>query len=272
MKLRTLLLITLASGVHMASAAPAMQTPVGDPSMATVIATVNGKNITEWTLERYAQQRNVQQALTSQLRKALIEELVNRELIYQDAVSLGMDKTPLIEAEMDNARINIVASSMLNRSSDRFDVPEADLKKEYEARKEELGGQEVKARHILLENEADAKAVIAELDKGAKFAELAGKRSTDPSAVDGGNLGWFKPAQVMPPPFADAVAKLEKGTYTKTPVQTQYGWHVILLEDTRKVDPPPFDSVKEQIRVALQNKLIEKYIGELRAKAKISQP
>lgn len=271
MLLRTLLLLSLATAAHAASAAPATQTPAGDASMSAVIATVNGKGITEWTLQRYAQQRNVQQGLTSQQRQALIEELINRELIYQDAVNIGMDKAPQIEAEVDHAKINIVASAMLNRSSDRFDVSEADLKKEYDARKGELGGQEIKARHILLDNEADAKAVIAELDKGAKFAELAGKRSSDPSAVEGGDLGWFKPDQVAQP-FAEAAMKLKKGTYTKTPVQTQFGWHVILLEDTRSVEPPPFDTVKDQIRVALQNKIIENYIGELRGKAKISQP
>jgi len=270
MKLRTLLMLALAAGSSVAHAAPATQTPAGDPAMTTVIATVNGKSITEWTLQRYAQQRNVQQALSGQQRQALIEELINRELIYQDAVNIGMDKAPQIEAEVEHTKINIVASAMLNRSSDRFEVTEADLKKEYEARKNELGGQEIKARHILLENEADAKEVIAELDKGAKFAELAGKRSSDPSAMDGGDLGWLKPDQLMQP-FAEAAAKLKKGAYTKTPVQTPFGWHVILLEDSRSVEPPPFDAVKEQIRVGLQNKLIENYIGELRTKAKISR-
>jgi peptidyl-prolyl cis-trans isomerase C len=263
-------MLTLAAASTAVLAAPATQTPAGDPSMSAVIATVNGKSITEWTLQRYAQQRNVQQALSGQQRQALIEELINRELIYQDAISIGMDKAPQIEAEVEHTKINIVASAMLNRSSDRFEVTEADLKKEYETRKGELGGQEMKARHILLENEAAALAVIAELDKGANFAELAGKRSSDPSAVEGGDLGWFKPDQVVPQ-FSEAAAKLKKGAYTKAPVQTQFGWHVILLEDTRSVEPPAFDAVKEQIRVGLQNQLIENYIGELRAKAKISR-
>ncbi|HEC19560.1 MAG TPA: peptidylprolyl isomerase [Gammaproteobacteria bacterium] len=237
----------------------------------TVIATVNGKNITEWTLKRYASQRGLPPGpLTNKQREMLIEELINRELIYQDAVSIGIDKAPAIKKEIAHQRVNIIASTMLNRSSDRFEVSEEAMKKEYEKRKDELGGKEYKARHILLKNENDAKAVIAELDKGADFATLAGKESTGPSAVNGGDLGWFSPGQ-MDKTFAEATAKLKKGQYTKTPVHTDFGWHVIKLEDTRMVSPPKFEDIKEQIRVGLQNKLIEDYIRGLRESAKIQR-
>ena len=236
-----------------------------------VIATVNGTKITEGTFNRYAEQRGAPPGTpTAQQRNALIEELINRELIYQNAVSIGVDKTPAIQEEVNYQRINIIASSMLNRSSDRFTVTEADMKKEFENRKAELGGKEFKARHILLKTEADAKAVIAELDKGADFATLAGKKSTGPTATNGGDLGWFQPAQMVTP-FSEAAAKLEKGQYTKTPVKTQFGWHVILLEDTRAMNPPQYEDIKEQIRVGLQNKLIENYIGGLRKTAKIER-
>jgi peptidyl-prolyl cis-trans isomerase C len=237
-----------------------------------VIATINGTNITEGTLTRYADQRGVPLGTPNgqQQRNALVEELINRELIYQNAVSIGVDKTPAIQEEVNYQRINIIASSMLNRASDRFAVSEADMKKEFENRKAELGGKEFKARHILLKTEADAKAVIAELDKGADFATLAGKKSTGPTATNGGDLGWFQPAQMVKP-FSEAAAKLTKGQYTKTPVKTQFGWHVILLEDTRAMNPPKFEDIKEQIRVGLQNKLIENYIGGLRKAAKIER-
>lgn len=236
-----------------------------------VIATVNGTKITEGTFNRYADQRGLPPEMpASQQRNALIEELINRELIYQNAVSIGVDKTPAIQEEVNYQRINIIASSMLNRSSDRFTVTDADMKKEYENRKGELGGKEFKARHILLETEADAKAVIAELDKGTDFATLAGKKSTGPTATNGGDLGWFQPAQMVKP-FSEAAAELTKGQYTKTPVKTQFGWHVILLEDTRTMDPPKFEDIKEQIRVGLQNKLIENYIGGLRKAAKVER-
>jgi peptidyl-prolyl cis-trans isomerase C len=236
---------------------------------AKVVATVNGKDITEWTLKRYASQRGLPpEAPTGKQREALIQELVNRELIYLDAVSIGIDRAPAIKKEIEHQRVNIIASSMLNRSSDRLAVSDAELKKEYENRKAELGGKEFKARHILLKTEEDAKAVIDELNKGADFATLAGKKSTGPTAVNGGDLGWFSAGQMVKP-FSDAAAKLKKGSYTKTPVKTQFGWHVIMLEDSRAVNPPTFDDIKEQIRVGLQNKLIEKYIGGLRKTAKI---
>ena len=236
-----------------------------------MIATVNGTKITEGTFNRYAEQRGAPPGTPNdQQRNALIEELINRELIYQNAVSIGVDKTPAIQEEVNYQRINIIASSMLSRSSDRFTVTEADMKKEFENRKAELGGKEFKARHILLKTEADAKAVIAELDKGADFATLAGKKSTGPTATNGGDLGWFQPAQMVTP-FSEAAAKLEKGQYTKTPVKTQFGWHVILLEDTRAMNPPRYEDIKEQIRVGLQNKLIENYIGGLRKTAKIER-
>ncbi len=237
---------------------------------AKVIATVNGKDITEWTLKRYASQRGLTpEATKSKQREALIQELINRELIYLDAVSIGVDRTPAIKKEIEHQRVNIIASSMLNRSSDRFAVSDADLKKEYDKRKGELGGKELKARHILLKTEAEAKAVIDELNKGGDFATLAGKKSTGPSSTKGGDLGWFSSDQMVKP-FSDAAAKLKKGSYTKTPVKTQFGWHVIKLEDTRAVNPPKFTDIKEQIRVGLQNKIISKYIGGLRKTAKIT--
>lgn len=236
-----------------------------------VIATINGTNITEGTLARYADQRGLPPEMPKgQQRDALIEELINRELIYQNAVTIGVDKTPAIQEEVDYQRINIIASSMLNRSSDRFAVSNADMKKEFEKRKDELGGKEFKARHILLETEADAKAVIAELNKGGDFIKLAGEKSKGPSATSGGDLGWFQPAQMVKS-FSQATAKLQKGKFTSAPVKTQFGWHVILLEDTRVVNPPKFEDIKEQIRVGLQNNLIEQYIGDLRKAAKIER-
>lgn len=233
------------------------------------LAVVNGKKITEETLALYARQRNLPPGGASpQQRKALIEELINRELIYQDAITLGVDKSKAIQAEIEHQRVNIIASTMISRSSDRFAVSDQDMRKEYEARKGELGGKEMKARHILLNSKKEAEDIIAKLGKGDDFAKLASSHSTGPSATNGGDLGWFR-ADQMVKSFADAAGRLKKGSYTKEPVQTQYGWHVILLEDSRSVEAPPFDSIKEQIRVGLQNKLIEQYISGLREKAKI---
>ncbi len=266
----------LLSAVFLLALAPAtllIVQPVAadDDPMKKVIATVNGTDITEWTLQRYAKQRAQNQGLPSaQQRRAFIDELINRELIYQNAQQIGVDKTPAILAEINHQRINIIASVMLSRSSSRFAVSDADLKKEYDKRKGELGGPELKARHILLENEQDAKDVITELNKGAKFETLAGERSTGPSAVDGGARGWFNPGERVGE-CSLAAAALPKGSYSKTPVKTPFGWHVILLEDTRIVEPPLFDTIKEQIRVGLQNRLMEKYIAGLRDDAEIKR-
>lgn len=247
-------------------------TPVtiaADNNDEETIAIVNGKKITKDTLARYTRQRNLPPGGASpQQQQALIEELINRELIYQDAIALGVDKTPGIQAEIEHQRVNIIASTMISRSSDRFTVNESDMKKEYEARKTELGGKEMKARHILLETEKSAQDIISKLNRGGDFAELAKSHSTGPSAENGGDLGWFRADQMIKS-FSDAAGKLKKGSYTEKPVQTQYGWHVILLEDSRTVGAPPYESIKEQIRVGLQNKIIEQYISNLRKKAKI---
>ncbi|MCU7959794.1 MAG: peptidylprolyl isomerase [gamma proteobacterium symbiont of Bathyaustriella thionipta] len=127
---------------------------------------------------------------------------------------------------------------------------------------------EFKARHILLEKEDEAKAVIAELDTGADFAELAKQKSTGPSASSGGDLGWFSAGRMVKP-FSDATAKLEKGTYTKEPVKTQFGWHVILLEDQRETAPPPLKEVRAQIVQGMQKEILASYIDDLRKNANI---
>jgi peptidyl-prolyl cis-trans isomerase C len=240
-----------------------------DPN--AVIAEVNDHKITEGLFRLYTQQRNLPAGGSSpQQRKALIEELINRAVIYQDAVALGVDKTPAMRAAIEFQSINMVAAAMIDRSSDRFSVSEANMKKEYEARKGELGGKELKARHILVADEKSAKDIIARLNKGGDFSKLAGKHSTGPSAVSGGDLGWFKTDQMVKE-FSVAASQLKKGSYTKNPVKTQFGWHIILLDDKRSVDAPSYDSIKEQIRVGMQGKMIEQYISNLRSKAVIKR-
>jgi peptidyl-prolyl cis-trans isomerase C len=236
-----------------------------------LIAEVNGYKITEGLFRLYTSQRNVPPGGASpKQRAALIEELINRAVIYQDAVALGVDKTPAIKTAIEFQRVNVIASAMIDRSSERFTVSEADMKKEYETRKGELGGKELKARHILVTNEKSAKDIISKLNKGGDFSKLAGKHSTGPSAVNGGDLGWFKTDQMVKE-FSAAARKLKKDTYTKNPVKTQFGWHVILLEDSRTIEAPSYSAVKEQIRVGLQGQMIEKYIGKLRSNAVIKR-
>ena len=145
-------------------------------------------------------------------------------------------------------------------------VPEAQLRKEYDGIKAQIGDREYKVAHILVETEAESKEVIAELQKGAKFADLAKARSKDPGSKDrGGDLDWNAPANFVKP-FSDAMVKAEKGKFTPQPVQTQFGWHVILVEDMREAKVPSFDEVKPQLSQRLQAQHLDKYFRDLRAK------
>lgn len=267
-KLIILTLLTLSS--------MALAAPIGDPGKkrppaSDSVATVNGKDISEWTLKRYTQQRGLPpEAATGIQRQTLIEELINRELIYQNAISLGVDKTPAVQAEIEHQRVNIIAGVMLNPASDRFAVDEEAMRKEYESRLDELSGTEYRARHILVASEREAQEIIDELNEDGDFAELANEYSTGPSSEKGGDLGWFRAEQMMPQ-FAEAVRKMKVGTYTQSPVKTDFGWHVIALEEVRDVPPPAFDSIKEQIRVGLQGRLMQNYIADLRKAANIQK-
>ena len=236
---------------------------------AQLLATVNGTHITQQTLETYARQRGIEDMgkLPPDRKAKIIDELVNRELLYRAALEKKLDKKPDATAELESARSNILASVAVRYELDaRGELSETKLKEGYDKFIKDLPGLEYKTRHVLLDNEDKAKAVIAELDKGADFVKLANEHST--GAADGGELEWFQPEDMIKP-FSDAAVKLQKDQYTKTPVQTQYGWHVIQLQDSRKVTPPVFEDVKEQIRTSARNEMIETYIKSLRAKAKI---
>lgn len=278
---------TLLSSLLIVSSA-SQSAPLGDPSRkptatpaaATVepsvkrepiVATVNGVGISEWTLKRYTHQRGLPpEAATGIQREALIEELINRELIYQNGVSLGVDKTPAIKNEIEYQSVNVIAGVMLNRSSDRFSVSDEEMKKEYESRLDELGGTEYKARHILVAHEREAWDIIDELDEDGDFEDLAKEYSTGPSASKGGELGWFR-AEEMMEPFGKAVQNMDIETYSQTPVKTDFGWHIIELENKRAITPPAYESIKEQIRVGMQNRLMEMYIADLRKAAEIKK-
>lgn len=235
------------------------------------LATVNGVSITQEELIRYERRRGIPaDSSAPQQRAMMLEELINRELIYQDAIANGIDKRADVIKELELIKKNLYAGAMLKESADALPITDAELKAEYERQSKNMGNPEYKARHILLESEKDAKEVIAKLDKGANFAELAKEKSTGPSGPQGGDLGWFKPA-AMVTEFSNAVAKLKDGEYSKAPVKTDFGWHVILRESSRVLEAPSFESAKGQIKMRLENTRIEAYIKSLREKAKIER-
>ena len=214
------------------SAESAQQTPV-----SKVLAEVNGRQITEDTLQRYMKFRGMPKDTDpQQQRNKMIEELINRELLYIDAVEKGVDKLPEVQADLENQKTNVIAGAMLKQATESVSLTDAELKQAYDDYIKTMpASEEYKARHILLEDEANAKAVIEELNQGADFAKLAKEKSTGPSGPSGGDLGWFQPTQMVKP-FAEAVMKLKNGEYSKIPVQTQFGWHVVLREDSRNLE------------------------------------
>jgi peptidyl-prolyl cis-trans isomerase C len=232
-------------------------------------AKVNGKAIPANRAEvMMANQLAQGQAKTPELEKAVKEELVRREVLAQAAAAKGMDKKSDVQAQVELARQGVLIGAYLNEFARGVKITDADVQKEYDTLKGALGDKEYKARHILVDKEDDAKAIVEKLKKGEKFEELA-KASKDPGSKEkGGELGWANKASYVPP-FAEAMAKLAKGKYTEAPVQSNFGWHVIQLDDIRELKAPNFDDVKPQIVQRMRQMAVEKHILDLRAKAKV---
>lgn len=252
-----------------ALAAEVSANPKTDPNL--VVATVNGKPLTEEMLQIYGAQRSRNPGAQPISREAALDELINIELVTQDAEKHNIDKRPNITKQLEWQRRSLLVGVSMREYITTHPVSDAEIEKLYKERIKNHDGKEYKASHILVDSEDQAKAIIAELGKGGDFAKLAAEKSKDPSGKQGGgDLGWFSSDQMVEP-FAKAVASMKKGETTDKPVQTQFGWHVIKLEDTRKVDPPSLDSIKEQLQGQLQNQRIDAYLAELRKGAKIEK-
>jgi peptidyl-prolyl cis-trans isomerase C len=236
---------------------------------AKPFATVNGKAIPASRAESLLNEQKAQGTPDNEdLRKAIREELVRREVMTQEAVKKGMDKKPEVISQIELARQALLIRAYIQDHMKQHPIGDAAVKAEYETISKAMGDKEYKTRHILVEKEDQAKGIVARLQKGEKFEDLA-KDSKDPGSKDrGGDLGWAAPAGYVKP-FADALVKLEKGKFSAEPVKTDFGYHVILLEDVRPMKNPPLDEVKPQMLQRLQQQAIEKHILELRAKAKV---
>lgn len=243
-------------------------TPAATASADTseVVATVNGSPIHKSVLDVYSSQR-MAKGVEDSNPETMLNELVTLELMRQEADSKGLGTEPVVIASLDQMTRSTLAGAAIKDFMDKNPVSDEDAKAYYD---ENLATptKEYKARHILVENEDDAKLVISMLDTGMDFSELAKEKSKDTSASSGGDLGWFNPSQMVKE-FADATAALEKGKYTKTPVKTQFGWHVIMLDDIRDSTPPAFDEVKDRLKMGLANQKLQKHLAELREKAKV---
>ena len=231
--------------------------------------TVNGVAVSQNTANIFIAEQKAQGAPdTPEVKNALRERLIQRELLIQEAKKAGLDKKPEISAQAEAARQNVYVNAYLQDYVKKNPISDAQLKAQYETIKAQLGNTEYKARHILVVAEADAKAIIDNLKKGAKFDELA-KQSIDPGSKDkGGELDWASAGNFVKP-FSDALTGLTKGKYTETPVKTDFGYHVIMLEDTRPLTVPAFEEIKPRLLQQAQGQLVNKMVEALRAKAKV---
>lgn len=232
-------------------------------------ALVNGVSIPQTRIDMRVKAATAQgQADSPELRKAIREDMINLEVMAQEAAKLGLDKNPEVVQQVELARQSVLVGAFVQDYAKSHPVSEDQLKQEYDRLKTKLGDKEYNARHILVGTEDEAKSIIAQLGKKAKFEKLAAKSMDAGSAERGGSLGWTVPGNFVPP-FANALLNLKKGEYTKEPVQSQYGWHVIKLDDVRDLKVPPFEEIKPQLQQRLQQQSIKKAIDDLRAKAKI---
>lgn len=232
-------------------------------------AMVNGTSIPQARIDMRVKAAATQgQPDSPELRKAIREDLINLEVMTQEAVKLGLNKNDEVVQELDLAKQSVLVRAFVLDYTKNHPISEDQLKQEYDKLKAKLGNKEFNARHILLATEDEAKAIIAQLGKKAKFEKLAEKSMDAGSAQNGGSLGWAVPSNFVPP-FADALQNLQKGQYTKEPVQSQFGWHVIKLDDVRELKVPPFEELRPQLQQRLQQQAIQKAIIDLKAKAKI---
>jgi len=238
---------------------------------APVAATVNGTPISQHTVDLFAERgASTGRPDTPESRATLIDQLTLQLVLAQEAIKKGLDKKPDVAQQIETIKQSVLANAYVEDFVKSNPVTDEAIKAEYDRIKATITGTEYKARHILVAKEAEAKDIIAKLkkDPGA-FAKLAMERSTDAgSKANGGDLGWFDLSKMVPE-FGAALSKLEKGAFTAEPVKTQYGYHVILLEDSKPIEAPPIDEVKPQLTQQLQQQNVKKQVDALKAAAKI---
>jgi peptidyl-prolyl cis-trans isomerase C len=257
-KLHSLRVVAAASVLLLPLAAPAQN-----------LAIVNGKPVPKARLDNLLQQAaKAGQKVGPEIEQQAKDQVVLREIYTQEAERKGLAASADYRAQMELARQSILIRELFDDYRKKHPVADAEAKAEYDKFKAQAAGVEYRARHILVENEDEAKALIAKLKAGASFEELAKKNSKDPgSAENGGDLDFAK-ADSYVPEFGQALTRLKKGETTETPVKTQFGWHVIRLDDTRETQFPSFDDVKAQIVQRMEQVKLQQYQDELRKAAK----
>ena len=233
------------------------------------VALVNGVSIPQARVDMRVKVAAAQgQADSPELRKAIREDMINLEVMVQEANKLGLNKNEEVLQQIELAKQQVLVGAFIQDYAKKHPVSDDQIKQEYDRMKAKLGDKEYNVRHILVETEAEAKSIIEQLGKKAKFEKLAAKSKDTGSAAQGGSLGWAVPSNFVPP-FANALLNLKKGERSKEPVQSQFGWHVIMVDDIRDLKAPSLDEIKPQLYQRLQQQSIKKAIDDLRAKAKV---
>lgn len=243
--------------------------PMAALAFAQNAAVVNNKPISKQKVDDFVQALVAQGRPDSpELRAAVRDELIARELFSQEAEKKGLARNSEVQRELENDRQTIMIRALIRDYLKTHAVTDDEVKAEYEQLRKQAGDKEYRARHILVDSEAEAKQIIEQLKKGAKFEELAKKSKDTGSAKSGGDLDWNTP-QTFVKEFSEALVKLDKGKVTDTPVKTQFGYHVIRLDDVREAAPPPLEQVRPQIKQELERRRVQQLQQDLRAKAKI---
>jgi peptidyl-prolyl cis-trans isomerase C len=257
---------SLAGALSLALVSTALLLP---SAQAQNITTVNGKAVPKARAETLMSQAvKAGQQRTPELEAQVNDEVVMREIFMQEAEKRGLGASPDYKAQMELARQAILIRDLFADYQKKNPVTDAEIQAEYDKYKAQAGGTEYRASHILVEKEEDAKSLIAQIKGGSKFEDVAKKNSKDPgSAEKGGDLDWANPGSYVPE-VSQAMTKLQKGQMTETPVKSQFGWHIIRLDDTRAAQFPPLAEVKGQIQQRLGQMKLAKFRDDLRAKAK----
>ena len=235
------------------------------------LAIVNGKPVPLERVQALKQELEARSGreVPAEMEPQIKEEIITREVFMQEAARRGLDASPAYKQQMELARQTVLIRELFVDFQEKNPVTDAEIQAEYDKFVEANGAQEYRASHILVESEDRAKAIIAEIKGGKKFADIAKKESKDPgSGADGGDLGWSSPANYVPE-FTQAMLALKKGELSAAPVQSQFGWHVIRVDDIRDAELPALDDVKPQIAQQLEQQKMMKFQEELRAKAKV---
>jgi peptidyl-prolyl cis-trans isomerase C len=265
-------LIALVSFVLVAACAKNDTTPTEAAAPADqVVATVNGKPVSKSSFDLYVQTiaRQAGREIPEDQKSEILDQYIGMRLAAEQAEKSGLAKEPAVRDQLELSRMNVIVDAALQKYLEDNPVKDEELKPEYDAQVAAMP-REYHARHILVDEKAAADEITKELQGGADFAKLAAKRSKDSSKSSGGDLGWFTPDSMVKP-FADAVVTMKPGEITSAPVQSEFGWHVIKLEDSRASAPPPFEEVKDRVKVLAQRKKLQAYLEQLRNEAKVEK-